>query len=119
MADTVLTATQLSRNVASADLPIAGATAIDAAKTMKVAYPQEGKLLLILNNTTAGAKNFTVKAGDSAFIANGQGDLVQAMAQDDVRFLVVTSDRFKQADGALWITFEANTTGFVQAIALP
>jgi hypothetical protein len=117
MAVTTLTATALVKNTVSADLPVTAFTAIDATKTMEVLYPREGKLVLILNNTFAGAKNFTIESGD--YHASGQGDLVIAMAQDDVRFLVVDSDRFKQSDGKLNITFEADTTGFVGALSLP
>jgi hypothetical protein len=117
MANTVLTATALAKNTMSADLPVTSFTAIDAAKTMEVAFPREGKLVLILNNTTAAEKDFTVESGD--YHAAGQGDLVMALAQDDVRFLVVDSDRFKQNDGKLNLTFEANTTGFVGALSLP
>jgi len=117
MAVTTLTATSLSRNTVSADLPVTAFTAIDADKTMKVAYPREGKLVLILNNTTAGSKVFTISAGE--YHANGVGDYEITMAQDDVRFLVVDSDRFKDFDGNVAIEFEDSTTGFVGALSLP
>lgn len=119
MADTTVTPIQLVENVMSADSPIAGATAIVAANTFKIPFPREGRLLLVLNNTFAGAKVFTIKAGSDAFIASSVGDLALSLAQDDVRFIMVTSDRFKQSDGYVNITFESGTTGFVQAIALP
>lgn len=117
MSAVTVTPAQLSYNVQSADLAIASGTAIDAAEEHKIAYPQEGKLLLILNNTFAGAKDFTIKAGD--FLAAGQGDLVIPMAQNDVRFLVVSSDRFKDSDGNVVITVAANTTGFIMAFYMP
>jgi hypothetical protein len=118
MAVTTLTAVQLAKNVMSADLPIAGGEAIVAANTMEVAFPQEGKLLLVLNNTFAGAKNITVEAGDFG-IRSGIGDYVMALAQNDVRFLVVESAQFKNQEGKLVLSFEAGTTGFVQAFLLP
>ena len=117
MAYTDLTATSLAFNTCSADLPVTAGTAIDATKTMRVAYPREGKLVLVINNTTAGAKDITISAG--GYHSAGQGALTQAFAQDDVRFLVVGSDRLKQQNGYVYITFAASTTGYVQAFSLP
>lgn len=117
MAITTLTATALVKNTVSGDLPIAGGTAIDADKTMQVLYPREGKLLLILNNTTAGSKDFTISAGE--YLSAGIGALTITMAQDDVRFLVIESSRFKDFDGLVSIEFADSTTGFVQAFSLP
>lgn len=117
MAKTTITAVQLAKDTMSADLPVTAGEAIDAANTIVVDYPTEGKLLLVLNNTFAGAKNFTIKAGD--FFRKDLGDLVLALAQADVRFLVVNSARFKNSDGQVEIAFEASTTGFVQAFLLP
>jgi hypothetical protein len=117
MAVTTLTATALTKNTVSADLPVTSFTAIDADKTMKVAYPREGKLVLILNNTFAGSKVFTISAGE--YIANGVGSLAITMAQDDVRFLVLDSDRFKDFDGNVSIEFADSTTGYVGALSLP
>lgn len=119
MAKTTVTPVLLSFDAMSADLPITGGTAINPANQMQIAYPQEGKLLIILNNTFAGAKVFTVVAGDSAFVAHGQGNLSLSLAQDDVRFLIVSSDRFLQAGGFVEISFEAGTTGFVMAFQIP
>jgi hypothetical protein len=117
MAITTLTATALVVNTVSADLPVTSFTAIDADKTMQVSYPREGKLLLILNNTTAGAKDFSISAGE--YISNGIGALTIAMAQDDVRFIVIDSSRFKDFDGKVSIEFADSTTGFVGALSLP
>lgn len=117
MAVTSLTANALVKDTVSADLVISGGTAIDATKTMQVLYPIEGKLLLVINNTFAGSKNFTLKAG--SFLSAGQGDYTFAVGQNDVVYLVVSSTRFKDSDGYLNITFEDSTTGFVRAIALP
>ena len=117
MAVTTLTATQLALNTVSADLPVTGMTAIDATKTMEVAYPQQGKLLLVLNNTYAGEKVFTISAGE--YLGLGQGAYAIAMAQADVRYLVVDSMRHKKMDGVLEISFAASTTGFVGAFLIP
>ena len=117
MAITTLTPTALVKNTVSANLPVAGGTAIDADKTMQVLYPREGKLLLIFNNTAAGAKDFTISAGQ--YISSGIGAYTFSMAQDDVRFLVLDSTRFKDFDGLVSIEFADSTTGFVQAFSLP
>ena len=117
MATTTITPTTLALDTQSADLPITGGTAIVAGNDHKIAYPQQGKLLIVLNNTYAGSKDFTVGAGD--FLAAGQGALTIAMAQDDVRFLVLNSDRFKDSDGNVVITVASSTTGFIMAFYLP
>lgn len=117
MAITTVTPTTLVKDTFSADLPVTGMTAIDATKTFQIAYPKENKLLIVLNNTFAGAKVFTLAAG--VFQAAGVGNYAMSLAQDDVRYLVVSSDRFCDADGNLNLTFEANTTGFVGAFYIP
>lgn len=117
MAYTLLTATALSKNSASADLPDAGGTAIDNAKIMHVLYPREGKLLLRINNTYAGSSVYTISAGE--YTAAGIGSLALTLAQDDVKFIVVDSDRFKDFDGYLNITFDSNGAGFITALSLP
>jgi len=116
MATVAITPTTLVTGTASADLPIAGGTAIVAANTNTFAYPKEGKLVIQLNNTFAGAKNFTFAAGDG--ISSGQGAKTIAMAQDDVRFIVLNSSRHC-TDNLISLTYEAGTTGFVQAFYTP
>jgi len=117
MATTTITPTALTKDTQSADLPVTGLTAIVAANTHSIAYPKENKLLIVLNNTTAASKDFTIVAGD--FQAAGVGDLTITMAQDDVRYLVVSSDRFKDSSGNVNITVAASTTGFIGAFTLP
>lgn len=117
MATTTITPTALARDVQSADLPVAGLTAIVAANDHAIAFGKQDKLLIVLNNTFAGAKDFTVVAGD--FNANGLGNLVIPMAQNDVRYLVLSSDRFKNSSGNVVITVAASTTGFIGAFTLP
>ena len=117
MATVAITPTTLTTNTASADLPIASGTAIVAANTNTFAYPKEGKLLIMLNNTTAASKVFTFAAGE--FDSAGVGALTVTMAQNDVRFIVLESSRFKDTDGNVSLTYAASTTGFVQAFYLP
>lgn len=117
MATTTITPIDLARDVASADLPVTGLTAIVAANDHKIAFGKQDKLLIVLNNTFAGAKDFTIQSG--AYNEAGVGDLVVTMAQDDVRFLVLSSARFKQSDGNVLINVAASTTGFIGAFNLP
>ncbi len=117
MATTTVTPLALAKNVFSITQPITDGTAIVAGNSHKIAFAQEDKLVVRVKNTFAGAKNITVKAGD--FLANGQGDLVQAFAQDEERFLVLESVRFKDFDGNVDIQVEAATTGFIMALTLP
>lgn len=113
----VITPTQLAYDVASASLPVTGLTAIVHGNTDTIAYPKTGKLLIVMNNTTAGAGTITFNAGD--FTANGLGNLDVAFTQDQVKFIVVSSDRLKQSDGTLSIDYSASMTGYIGAFYLP
>ena len=84
---------------------------------MAVAYPIEDKLIVLVNNTYAGAKKVTFETGD--YIAAGKGDLEESLAQNEVKAFVLSSDRFKDSDGNLNISFESGMTGFVKVLALP
>jgi len=112
-----ITPTELKYDIASADLPVTALTAIVHGNTDSISYPKTGKLLIVLNNTTAAAKVITVNGGD--FSAKGLGKLDISMAQDDVKFLVVSSDRFRKSDGSISIDYEASMTGFIGAFYLP
>lgn len=100
--------------------PIASGTAFTDATTLDVAYPQHGKLVLVLNSTYAGANTITIAAGD--FIASGQGNLVVVTAQNGVYYVPITSSRFKTGAagaGTVNITFGTSNTGFVEALIIP
>lgn len=123
MADTTVTPTALVLDTASATLAIAGGEAINAANTMSIVYPREGKLELILNNTDAAAKVVTVAHGDA--VGSGVGDMEISLAQNEVKYVVLSSARFKtfgvgtSGGGEITLSFEAGTTGFVRAITVP
>ncbi len=105
----------------SADLPVTAFTAIVAANDHVIDNAVEaGAIVLILNNTFAGAKDFTIVAGVNPPSARaGLGDLVITMAQDDVRFIVIDPSRHVNAAGEVRITVEAATTGFIGALKMP
>jgi len=116
-ATATITATALVRNTISADLIPSGGTAFTDASTLEVAYPREGKLLLVICQTAADTKTVTITAGE--YLAAGVGAYTFTAPQNDVLYLVVDSDRFKDFDGMLNITFSTSATGFVRAISLP
>lgn len=116
-ATATVTATALTRNAASSDLVMSGGTAFTATSILEVAYPREGKLLIIINSTYVGANTATIKAGE--FLGAGIGAISITTAQNGVYYIVVDSIRCKEFDGMINITFGTSNTGFVRAISLP
>ena len=117
MADTALTPVELALNEASANIAIAGGTAINAANTMSFDFEKDEKYLLLVNNTFAGAKDVTIAAGFGW--ESGQGALVASLAQNDVKAFHLSSARFKNASGKISISFASSMTGFVRVLKLP
>ena len=94
-----------------------------AINTTNGAYIKAGygpKVLLIVNNSFAGEKDVTVKAGDNppAFRTD-LGDLVEPLAQNETAIFVLESARFMQSDGTINIDYEADMTGTAWAVYLP
>jgi hypothetical protein len=118
MADTTVNVTTLALNASTANPT---GTAIAAANSHVITPTKEtSKVAIRLTNTFAGAKVFTIEAGDSPPAdAAGQGSLAISLAQDDVVFVVLESARFLKSDGNIRITVAASTTGFIEAIQLP
>ena len=96
----------------------AGMTAIDAANN-HVFTPDRAarKLLLVVNNTFAGAKVITVKAGANP-PANRKfiGDLAISVAQNGWLFQQLDYGRYAQADGTVNVDVAAATTGFITVL---
>ncbi len=93
-------------------------TDIDQANGMYIpaTAPLKDCLVRVLNST-AGEKDVTFQSGDSPpALAAGQGDLVQAMAQDAVMFFHLEDARFRQSDGTVEVDFEAGMTGEIAVI---
>jgi len=126
MARTNLPVTALTVNAKTA----ISTTNIDQANGMNLALasnaiPGVGEsenLVLVVNNTAAGAHNFILRAGGSnppAFRA-GLGDLtISVGATTTVYIGPFDWSRFCQTDGSLNIDFDAGTTGTIQALLLP
>ncbi len=116
-ATATITATALVVNTPSASFVASGGTAFTDASTLEVAYPREGKLLLIINSTYAGANTASITAGE--FLGNGVGAISVTTAQDGVYYVVIDSIRCKDFDGMINITFGTSNTGFCHAFSLP
>lgn len=105
-------------------------TAIDQANGMTLALasnaipsgPAAEHLVLVMNNTAAGAHNFILRAGASnppAFRA-GLGDLtISVPATTTVYIGPFDYARFVQSDGSLSVDFDAGTAGTIQALMVP
>ena len=118
MADTAIPNTTLVLNTSTAQ---PAGTAIVAANTHVITPTKEmSKLIVRLNNTFVGSKDFTILAGDNPPAdAAGQGNLVIALTQDATVLVPLESARFVQNDGTVRISVAAATTGFISAIQLP
>ena len=76
---------------------------------------------VLLSNTTAAEKVFTIAAGVGS--AKGVGDLTATLAAGNATeqiavFSGLDSARFLQANGTVKITVAASTTGFIQVTQL-
>jgi len=98
-----------------------GTAAIDAANGNSLALPtpQGGdRVLLRIVNTTAATKVVTVAAGNSSAAIN-TAPLAISMAQNEIRYVLLTTAKYLNADGTISITYAAGTTGTVQVLVLP
>lgn len=98
------------------------ATAIDATNSHVIAASARiGKIVIIAQNTFAGSKALTVKAGaNPPAVAAGQGDATMTIAtQNAYGVIVLDPSRFRQADGTINIDVAASMTGSIWAIQLP
>jgi hypothetical protein len=120
MARTALTVTALSPNSSVAD---PAGNAVDVANGHVLTPTGEQCLeefYLEVNQTFAGAKNITIKAGaNPPALSAGQGDLVVSINAAIKLIGPFTSARFAQADGSLYVDLEAGTTGTIKAIHVP
>jgi len=115
MGQTTLTATSLTRNTGVACTE-GGGTAINASNTMRVLYPDHGRLLVWIDSAHANtAATFAV--GD--FCAAGKGTLTHAVGNNVIEMIWVDTDRFKDSDGYVEWSWHADSAGFCQCFTLP
>ena len=117
MATVRLTPTQIAKNVEQVITQGAG-TAIVQADTNLIAYPKNGKLLLIVDSDHADT---AMVIGASTWATEkGFGALTWAIGDTVAEMLVVgDSARFVNADGDLSITWATNSAGYVRCFYLP
>lgn len=78
------------------------------------------ELYIEINSSFAGAKTFTFKAGaNPPALAAGQGDLVVSLNNAVGIVGPLSSSRFVQKDGSIWIDVAAAATGTIKAIHMP
>ena len=108
-------------------LPITTATSTGAAPTATAVDPTNGhvitvgttpleELFIVVNNTFAGTKAVTVKAGaNPPALSAGQGDLTVtcAASTNGIPIGPLESARFIQADGTVNIGLAASMTGTI------
>ena len=112
--------------MARTELPVTTAYNSGAAPTATAVDPTNGhviaasdtpteELLIVVNNTFAGTKVVTIKAGDSPpASAAGQGDLAITCATSTNGIPIrIDSSRFLQADGTIEIDLAASMTGTI------
>lgn len=119
MATIALPVEVLTFNAPTPSVPMSTGTAIDSANTYEIPFYEDGKVIVFVQNTFAGTKNAYVRKGATEFPASGQGDLTIALAQNEVKAVVLSSDRFKGSNGKATLEFESGTTGFIRAYKLP
>ena len=78
------------------------------------------ELVLYVDATFAGAKDYTVVAGaNPPALSAGQGNLVISLNAEKAWIGPFESARFIQADGSLWLNVAASATGTVTAFRMP
>lgn len=110
--------TQLTRNAGSTQ---PAGTAIVVANGAQVPAGKAERLIIRVTNTHGSGHPVTIKAGVNppAFRA-GLGDLsVTVPATSGDVLIPVESARFAQADGFIYLDFEASHAGVVSAVAVP
>ena len=115
MAQTTITAVSLPKNTGVVCTEGAG-DAINTANTMRVAYPVEGQLIILIDSNH-GDTVATFIAGD--YSAAGKGTLAHAVGNGTQELIRVDSDRFKDSDGYVEWSWAANSAGFVRAFTIP
>jgi len=126
MARTPVAITPLTANAATT----VATSAIDVANGHTITNAGKNhtnKLLFRVNNTFAGPKNVTIKAGANPIdLVSGPahrsklGDLIlQVPASTSQMFGPFESSRFNQADQCFYIDYEAATTGTIEVYLVP
>lgn len=93
-------------------------TAINAANTNTIVYPQDGTLLLKIESAHADTA-VTIAASDFG-VAAGQGAKTYAVGNGLSHLIPIgASSQFKQSGGYITLSYGANSAGFVTPIVIP
>ena len=114
MAETTVTPTQLSFNT-GVEISQGAGEAINTANTMHFAYPNAGKLLIVIDSDHADTAA-VVGAGD--FVAAGKGTTTIAVGNGKSYLFIPESDRHVDEDGNVVLSWAENSAGFVRAFYL-
>ena len=123
----LLTAIALTKDTVSADLTMGGGTAFTDASSHTFYLRQEGRQILLVDNTYAGVLTVTVAAGGylgavaQTFVV-AQGYLLVAIDLSSIKSKaqgVGTDATGTDVPGVATITFSTSGTGFVRVISLP
>ena len=118
MARTATTITELAANASTAD---PAGTNVDPTNghIISPSFTLE-ELYIEINSTFSGAKVFTIKAGaNPPALSAGQGDLAISLNAAIGRVGPLSSARFAQKDGSVWIDVAASATGTIKAFHVP
>lgn len=124
----------LSTLVANNSIAAPAGTSVDVANGMNVviptstipATPDLNNLVLVVNNTFAGSKVVTIRAGVGGGVTpgpafrSGMGDLAITVVASSTAYIgPLETARYAQLDGSLNIDFAAGTTGTITALIMP
>jgi hypothetical protein len=110
MAYDTVTPVKISRDTWAVVTPLA----ITHGNTIKIPVTDKDNIILYINNTTAGAVDVTITAGDFG-ARSVLGDMVLEFAQDTFKVINLETSRFLNDDGFIYGEYEAAMTGFIWA----
>jgi hypothetical protein len=114
------TAATVNTLTANNNVAVPTTTAVDVANGHVITGVPAEQLIIIANLTFAGAKTITIKAGaNPPALAAGQGDHVVSINNSTRWIGPLTSARFQQADGSVYVDYEAGSTGTITVVRLP
>jgi hypothetical protein len=88
--------------------------------TLSITGGSGGKIVLLIENTTAAEKEIVIKKGESPpALRQGVGDLTIKFLEKTAQLVPIESARFANAEGNVIVSCAASTTGFISAVKMP
>ena len=117
MAITVITPTLMVKDEPD-EISAGVGTAINTSNTMTIIYPENGKLMIVIDSNHADT-GCIIGASDY-FTGKGQGSTTILVPDTEAHiFIVGDSARYKTKAGLISISWVANSAGFLHAFYLP